>query len=60
VLHPNESIEVYGPHAALGDEPTSYDWVYPVAEAFKLRANFYQPTPQRFHYSDWVELQSVP
>jgi hypothetical protein len=60
VLHPGEMLEVYGPNAALGAEPVSRPWTYPLAESFKLRANFYQPTPQRFHYSDWVQVRSVP
>ena len=48
VLHPGEVREVYGPNATLGAEPND-PWTYPAAESFKLRANFYQPTPQRFH-----------
>jgi hypothetical protein len=60
LLHPGETIEVYGPNASVGTEPLSYLWTYPVAESFKLRANFYQPTPQRSHYSEWVEVRTVP
>jgi hypothetical protein len=57
VLHPGEVVEVFGPHAALGEMPGT--WLYPVAELFRLRASFYQPTPQWFHYSEWVQMQSV-
>jgi hypothetical protein len=57
VLHPGQVVEVFGPHATLGAMPGT--WRYPVAESFRLRANFYQPTPQRFHYSDWTQMQSV-
>lgn len=57
VLHPGEVIDVFGPDAALGAAPGT--WRYPAAERFRLRANFYQPTTQRFHYSDWVTMQAV-
>ncbi len=57
VLHPGEHVEVFGPDAELGAMPGT--WSYPVAETFRLRADFYQ-AGQRFHYSPWVTLHAVP
>ncbi|MEO8706666.1 MAG: NUDIX domain-containing protein [Kofleriaceae bacterium] len=59
VLHPGDQLEVYGPNAALGAQLLTEPWTYPVAESFKLRANFHQPTPHRFHYSSWVQVQAI-
>jgi hypothetical protein len=55
MLHPGDTIEIFGPHAALGVTPGT--WNYPVAETFRIRAMLSQPNGP-FLYSNWLEIRA--